>query len=206
MFQGNANQFFLLMLFGFFLVLLIFDKGRYEFILPLIYVVYVCLFVGVQLLTWQQRKKQAGELILKIGFLSISTFNLCLSILSIVCAGFYTWSVINHQISAVHTPSTPELNSVFQAIFYWAMAIYLLFAGLSSLELRENGICYHFLFLKWDQLTYCKWIQEGSNVLIIRFKKPGFFVIENSWRLQVPFQKRDAVEQILAEHLISDHS
>ncbi len=158
-------------------------------------------FVVLWLLSWNWRKKKAGALLLDAGEFSRSKLMLWVGVLEALFAVFNTWSAIN-KISTGLGNDTELLEVIAQPVFLWSLAIYFLLMGLSRLEFRENGICYGLSVVKWEKLGSYRWNQEKPNIVTINFKQLHYRFLTGFWSLRIPSAHRDAVKQILAEHLI----
>ncbi len=160
----------------------------------------VAIFIGLWLLSWNWRKQKAGALLLNAGRLSISKLIFWFGVLEVLMASVKTWSSI-YQISTELPNPTNTAEIMSQVVLYWSLAIYLLLTGLSKLELREHGICYMFLLVKWEKLASYRWNEVKPNIVTIGLKPPSFLLSRQSWNLPIPTGCRDAVDRILAEHL-----
>ncbi|BAY45197.1 hypothetical protein SAMD00079811_27990 [Scytonema sp. HK-05] len=161
-------------------------------------------FVALWLLSWNWRKAKAGALLLNAGRLSVSKIIFWFGALEVLFTVLFTWSAIN-QISTGLESNTNLAQVISQLVFYWSLAIYLLCVGLSSLELRENGICYMFSVVKWEKLASYKWNEVKPNIVTISFKSPRLPLFRRFWSLPISLPYRDTVNRILAEHLMMAH-
>ncbi|MBW4627634.1 MAG: hypothetical protein KME49_19545 [Brasilonema octagenarum HA4186-MV1] len=163
---------------------------------------FICsAYVVLWLLTWNWRKRKAGALLLDAGQLSRSKLILWVGVLVPLFAVFDTWSAIN-KISTGLGNDTELVEEISRLVLLWSSAIYFLSMGLSRLEFRENGICYGLSMVKWEKLISYSWSQEKPNILMISFKQLHYRFLTGFWSLRIPSAHRDAVKQILAEHLI----
>jgi uncharacterized membrane protein YhaH (DUF805 family) len=157
--------------------------------------------VALWLLSWNWRKRKAGALLLDVGGFSRSKFMLWVGVLEALFAVFYTWSAINKISTGLESESN-LVEVIAQPVFFWSLAISFLSMGLSRLEFRENGICYMLWVVKWEKLTSYSWSQEKPNIMTIEFKQPpSYLLLAAFWSLPIPSTHRDAVRQILAEHV-----
>jgi len=196
--QRNLRRTTLLIPLGFVLAIGLNSLGKYAFIIcNFLFAAYVSLWI----LTWNWRKRKAGVLLLDAGRISARKLTFWCGVFEGLLAILKTWSAIS-QISTGLPSSTNMVEVISQLILYWSLAILLLSTGLSRLELRENGICYMFSTVKWGKLTSYKWSEENTNVVTIGFKSPRFPLARKSFSLSIPSAYRDAVDRILAEHLM----
>ncbi|MEI2577521.1 hypothetical protein [Scytonema sp. PRP1] len=161
-------------------------------------------FVALWLLSWNWRKTKAGALLLNAGRLSVNKIIFWFGALEVLLTILFTWSAIN-QISTGLESNTNLVQVISQLVFYWSLAIYFLCVGLSSLELRENGICYMFSVVKWEKLASYKWNEVKPNIVTIRFKSSRLPLFRRFWSLPISLAYRDTVNRILAEHLMMAH-
>ncbi|MBP5977111.1 hypothetical protein HW132_31410 [Brasilonema sp. CT11] len=196
--QRRLGRSALLILLAFFVALGLHFLGKYGSIsLNFLFAAFVVLW----LLSWNWRKRKAGALILDAGRFSRSKFMLWIGVSQALVAVFYTWSAIN-KISTGLGNDTKLLEVIAQPVFFWSLAIYFLSSGLSRLEFRENGICYMLSVVKWEKLASYRWSQEKPNIVTIEFKQPPNLLSTRFWSLPIPSAHRDAVKQILADHLM----
>jgi hypothetical protein len=94
--------------------------------------------------------------------------------------------------------SSPEYY-LSQIIFYWSISIYFLWAGLSRLEIRENGIYFKFGLVKWEQIASYKWEGPKANTLTVWIKQRFPFFPTRSW--PIPLVHKPTMERILDQHL-----
>jgi hypothetical protein len=160
------------------------------------------LFVGFWLLSWNWRKNKAGTLLINAGQLSISKVIVWCGVFEILIAVLKTSSAI-HQLSTQLSSTSSIVEVISQVFLYWSLAMYLLASGSSKLELREYGICYMFIFVKWEKLASYKWDEVKPNVLTIHLKPTNFLLSRQFWSLPIPATYRDAVDRILAQHLVT---
>jgi hypothetical protein len=70
-----------------------------------------------------------------------------------------------------------------------------------EVELREKGIWTRFWLIRWEQIKSYTWESTKPNVLTIHYKhKPSLFDM-GYWSIAIPERHRNAVLDILAEHL-----
>lgn len=199
--QKRLGRTALLMLLAFFVGLGLHSLGKYGSIsFSFLYVAFVALW----LLSWNWRKRKAGALLLNVGRFSQSKLMLWVGVLGALFAVSYTWSAINRISTGLGNDSN-LVEVVAQPVFFWSLAICFLSMGLSRLEFRENGICYMLSVVNWEKLTSYRWSQEKPNILTIEFKQPPLLLSTGFWSLPIPSAHRDAVEQILADHLMMPH-
>lgn len=92
------------------------------------------------------------------------------------------------------------LEELYATIFYFVWSFYMIALGMSGLEFRKNGIWFMCSLIKWQQMRSYVWDLDNANVLTIQFR-PRFPLSPASTSLAIPERYRDAVNQILNEHL-----
>lgn len=145
------------------------------------------------LLSWPVRRQDAGEVLLNAGRTLQHKLLFWIGILEVGVAIYFTWPSLIVPVRSVEYISIPQI------VFWWVFAIFFLVLGLSQLELRENGFCFMYTFVRWQRIKSYAWEPSRPNTLTIQVKPylplmPGFISIT------VPSSHRDAVEQIVAAH------
>ncbi|WP_171975985.1 hypothetical protein [Brasilonema sennae] len=196
--QRRLGRSALLILLAFFVALGLGSLGKYG---SISFNFLFAAFVALWLLSWNWRKRKAGALLLDVGRFSQSKLMLWVGVLEALFAVFNTSSAIN-KISTGLGNDTKLLEVISQPVLFWSLAIYFLSMGLSRLEFRENGICYMLSVVKWEKLTSYWWSQDKPNIVTIEFKQPPYLLSTGLRSLRIPSAHRDAVKQILAEHLM----
>ncbi|MEW6493640.1 MAG: DUF5673 domain-containing protein [Cyanobacteriota bacterium] len=112
-----------------------------------------------------------------------------------------TYGLIKQLMKGLFDINKFLLFNLYFVFAYWSFAIYLLLLGMSRLEFRENGICSSFTLIKWNRVLSYKWEGKNGKTLTIR-TQPIFSLFGNrDCSLSIPATKKDAVEQILIQHL-----
>ncbi|MBD2527397.1 DUF5673 domain-containing protein [Nostoc sp. FACHB-133] len=182
-------------------VLIISRLGKYgSLTLLIIYAVYLASYL-IYLLTWHWRKKQAGYLLLNIGRLLRNKRLIGMTLISVIFASLYSASFIYEVLTKDFSYDSLALSHLAGVLILWSSVIILISRVLSKLEFTENGICYMFSLMKWENITSYSWEKEINNVLIIGFQ-PRFPLMRSYWRLLIPLNYKDTVNQILTQHLI----
>lgn len=92
------------------------------------------------------------------------------------------------------------VGELYGTIFYFAWGFYTIALGISGLEFRKNGIWFMCSLIKWKRIRSYVWDVDSVNVLTIQLKS-RFPLSPASTSLAIPERYRDAVNQILNEHL-----
>ena len=154
------------------------------------------------LLNWPFRKRAAGDLLLSAGRTWHNKVLFWIGILEAMVAAFMTWLAFETIVSL------PETTSVFSHIpkvaFWWTLAIFFLSLGLNKLELRENGLCFMYLYLPWQRMTSYAWELSQPNTLTIQ-RRPHFPLWPTFMSIRVPQSYRDEVDRIVQNYLPNSH-
>lgn len=151
------------------------------------------------MLTWFQRQKTAGELLLSMGKTSqiklLFWIGICelalaaiMTLLFIVKAGGFIPYDINLFVEAA------------RLIFFWSLAIFFFMLVLNKLQLRSNGICYLLKFMAWQRINSSTWEGSKASMLTI-WLKPKFSLLLGFMSIVIPSQEMETVNSILVERL-----
>ena len=136
-------------------------------------------------------RKKAGFLLLDLGVTKknkqLLWFGLAVVFLAVIDALFF---ILGGSIP----------GELYATIFYFIWGFYTIALGMSRLEFRKNGIWFMCSLIKWQQMKSYVWNSDNVNMLTIQFR-PRFPLTPVSTSLAIPERYRDAVNQILNEHL-----
>lgn len=145
------------------------------------------------------RKKRAGSLLWNLGWPATHRTMFIIGIVWVIIALLQTSIFLNlADQEFVASYSIPEYY-ISQVILYWSTVIYLLWAGLSRLELRENGIYFKFGLIEWRQIAAYKWQGKKGNILTVWIKQRLPIFPKATW--QIPGVHKETIERILNQHL-----
>jgi len=154
------------------------------------------------IVSWPRRKRQAGSLLWNLGRPSTYRSMLVAGALFLISAILQTSMFIDLARKGFSgSYGSPEYY-LSQAFLYWSAAIYFFWAGMSRLQLRENGIYFKFGLIKWQQIASYKWEGAKGNTLTVWLKQRFPFFPTRSW--QIPLVHKSTIERILAQHLSSE--
>jgi hypothetical protein len=91
---------------------------------------------------------------------------------------------------------------ISQVILYWTTAFYFYWAGLSRLQLRENGIYFKFGLIEWGQIASYTWEGKQGNTLTVWLKQRIPLFDTRSWA--IPVIHKTAIERIINQYLLGD--
>lgn len=195
----TATLLFLLML-GLIVALFSLPNPWRDYSLSAIFVLFSVL-LWISILSWPQRKRRAGSLLWNLG--RPTTHRAML-----IAGGLFALSAILQTIMFAQfvikgfpeSYNTPEFY-LSQIILYWSTAFYCLWAGMSRLQLRENGIYFKFGFIRWEQVASYKWEGDKGNTLTVWLNQRLPIFQTRSW--VIPSAHKATIERILAYHVSS---
>lgn len=156
------------------------------------------IFAGIAwtyIITAPRRKKQAGALLWNLGWPSEHKMMLLTGTILFILA-----IVPTTQFFYLAKIGDEKLTYYFYlAISYWSTVIYFFWAGLSKLELRENGIYFKFGLIKWQEIALYKWKGKKGNTLTVWLKNRIPFCSKRSW--QIPLDHKETMDTILNQYL-----
>lgn len=157
------------------------------------------LILWINIFTWPRRKRRAGSLLWNLGRHSTYRTMLIASLLFVISAVVQTIifvDLIRKGFSGSY--SSPEYY-LSQIILYWTTAFYFYWAGLSRLQIRENGIYFKFGLIQWEQIASYKWEGQKGNTLTVRLNQRFPLFQTRSWT--IPLIHKPTIERILEQHL-----
>lgn len=154
------------------------------------------------ILTWSRRKKRAGYLLWNLGRPSTYRIMLIVSLLFVISAILQTIIFLNVLRKGFSDSYHQPEYYISQLILYWTTAFYFYWAGLSRLQLRENGIYFKFGLIEWGQIASYTWEGKQGNTLTVWLKQRIPLLDTRSWA--IPAIHKTAIERIINQHLLSD--
>lgn len=153
--------------------------------------------VGIWLLSWPFRKRNAGRLLLALGKTLQNKLILWTAWLVIGFAAHMTWMLLGELIR--FPESTTPIEVAIKIIFCWSFAVYTLLLGLNGLEIRENGLCFLLTVIPWRRIQSYVWQPSHPKLLTIQFERLP--LLPTTMNIKVPGQHRDTVDRIMATHI-----
>ena len=151
------------------------------------------------ILTWPRRKRRAGSLLWNLGRPKTYRFLLIVGVLFGFSAILQTLMFVELALIGFSgSNSIPEFY-VSQIILYWSTTIYFFWAGLSRLQLRENGIYYKFGLIKWEQVASYTWEGNTGTILTVWLKQRLPLFQTRSWA--IPSLHKPTMDRILSQYL-----
>jgi uncharacterized membrane protein YobD (UPF0266 family) len=157
------------------------------------------LILWINIFTWPRRKRRAGSLLWNLGRPSTYRTMLIASLLFVIGAVVQTIIFVDLIRKGFYgSYSSPEYY-LSQIILYWTTAFYFYWAGLSRLQLRENGIYFKFGLIQWEQIASYKWEGQKGNTLTVWLNQRFPLLQTRSWT--IPLIHKPTIERILDQHL-----
>lgn len=154
------------------------------------------------IVSWPRRKRQAGSLLWNLGKPVTYRSMLIAGVLFLISAILQTTMFIDLFSKGFSGSYDSPEYYLSQAFLYWSTSIYFFWAGLSRLEIRENGFYFKFGLIKWEEIASYKWEGAKGNTLTVWLKQRLPFFPTRSW--QIPLAHKVTIERILAQHLSTD--
>jgi hypothetical protein len=195
-----ATALILILVVGLIFALLSLPQPWQDFSFVAIFILFA-LILWTNILTWSRRKKRAGYLLWNLGRTSNYKIMLFASLLFVFSATLQTIVFV-----ALARKGFAESSHLFQyylsqVILYWTTAFYFYWAGLSRLQLRENGIYFKFGLIRWEQIAAYKWEGDKENNLTVWLKQRLPLFQTRSW--VIPIIHKAAIERILNQYIAS---
>ncbi|MBI1926473.1 hypothetical protein HYR99_19795 [Candidatus Poribacteria bacterium] len=147
--------------------------------------------LGGYTIVWPQRRKQSGSVLMAVGSIH-STSSIFASVT------FALFGITLPLITISEGKNFFSLIIMISAgLCFLSLAAFVLFSGLSKLEIRENGILKFPSFIKWKEIISYQWEGRTGNILTVRRKARWSKTI--SWPIS-PVHK-DGVNRLLVHHL-----
>ncbi len=153
----------------------------------------------MRIATESRRRRRAGSLLWNLGRLSTHKFMLIASAIFLITAIGSTFVFVSLATQGFPGDDRFPEYYVSQVIFYWSLAIYSFWIGVSRLELRENGIYSRLGLIKWAKIASYRWEGTKSQILTVWLKQRFPFFLARSW--PIPVVHKPSIERILAHHL-----
>lgn len=191
----------LLLIVGLIAALLFLPQPWQDFSFSSIFILF-SLILWSNILTWSRRKKRAGSLLWNLGRPSTYRVMLVVSLLFLVSATLQTIVFIGLLKKGFSQSYPLPEYYVSQVILYWTTAFYFYWAGLSRLQLRENGIYFKFGLIEWEQIASYQWEGDKANTLTVWLKQRIPLFQTRSWA--IPLVHKSAIERILDQYLLAE--
>lgn len=191
----------LLLIIGIIFALLFLSQPWQDFSFSGIFMLF-SVILWSNILTWSRRKKRAGYLLWNLGRPSTYRIMLIVSLLFVISAILQTIIFLNVLRKGFADSYHQPEYYISQVILYWTTAFYFYWAGLSRLQLRENGIYFKFGLIEWGQIASYTWEGKQGNTLTVWLKQRIPFLDTRSWA--IPAIHKTAIERIINQHLLSD--
>ncbi len=129
-------------------------------------------------------KRQAGSVLLSLGWSSRHKMFLVLGVLVILALIPFVWDLLR---------AGAELKEVSYVLTGLSVGVYWLFSGWSGVEFREAGIFSFGQLVKWERIESYEWGEKAVTVT------PRWWF--KTVNIPVPPLHKDAVSDLLARHV-----
>ncbi|MBE9059716.1 hypothetical protein [cf. Phormidesmis sp. LEGE 11477] len=182
---------------GLLLPLVLAFAGRYG--LVALYGLYAAGAV-IWMASWPLRKKQAGDLLLRLGNTLQSKVLLWLGLFQVGLAIAITISRLDQFTGSLVTLGG-IISGAVELAFWWSLALLFILLGCSRLEIRENGLSYLFAWQPWERIQAFGWDDDKPNTLILK-TIPRTFLSRRYLMLSIPADQQQRVDGLLEDYLI----
>lgn len=182
---------------GLLLPLVLAFAGRYGLV-----VLYGLYAVGalIWMLSWPLRKKQAGDLLLRLGRTLQSKVLLWLGLFQTGLAIAITLSRLDRFTGSLATTGG-IISGAVELAFWWSLALLFILLGCSRLEIRENGLSYLLSWQPWERIQAFGWDDDKPNMLILK-TFPRTFLSRRYMMLNIPADQQQRVDSLLEDYLL----
>ena len=179
-----------------FAIVLSFSGEHLLTVLLMLYALAVLLWLA----SWPLRKKQAGDLLLRVGANAQTKVAFFVGLLEVGVAIVLTFNQLDLFTGSLATTSG-IITSISRLSFWWTLAIFFLAVGQSNLEIHEYGLTYFFTWQPWERIVAFGWDDDKPNTLILRAKQRT--IISRKYiTLSVPTGQVEDVDRLLEDYLL----
>ena len=171
--------------------------GRYAFV-----ILYGLYAVGVLLwiLSWPLRKKQAGELLIRVGTTLQNRILFVFGLLLVGVAIAMTFSQLDLFTGSLVTTGG-IISGIAKLAFWWTLALLFLAIVQSNFELHEHGLTYLFSWQPWERIVAFGWDDDQPTTLILK-AKPRTFLSRKYLTMSIPIAQVEEVDRLLEDYLL----
>ena len=152
------------------------------------------------MISWPLRKKQAGDLLLRLRATLQSRVLLWLGLFQVGLAIAITPSRLDRFTGGLVTTGG-ILSGLAELAFWWSLALLFILLGSSRLEIRENGLSYLLSWQPWERIQAFGWDDDKPNTLILK-TYPRTFLSRRYMMLSIPADQQQAVDTLLEDYLL----
>jgi hypothetical protein len=177
-----------------------------------IFAVLVTIPLVIQGIHWERRQHRSGRLLLRAGRTANHRLVIAAGIFFAIAAIFLTGLLIANPAELTQLLRNPSdaFSDAVEAplpslvIIEWVLAVYMIWAGSTELELREDAICYLLSQINWKRVKSYQWEgkQETTLSLKLQSKLPNkLFTPCPSFR--IPAERKADINRVLEQKIRS---
>jgi len=171
--------------------------GRYAFVILYgVYAVVLLLWLG----SWPLRKRQAGELLIRVGTTLQNRILFGVGLLQVGIAIAMTFNQLDLFTGSLAT-TNGIISGIAQLTFWWTLALLFISIGQSNLELHEYGLTHLFSWQPWERISAFGWDDDQPTTLILK-AKPRSFISRKYLTMSIPTAQVEEVDRLLEDYLL----
>ncbi|MEO0886537.1 MAG: hypothetical protein AAFY54_11450 [Cyanobacteria bacterium J06648_10] len=170
-----------------------------SYALSVLYALYA-VTVLLWLLGWPLRKRQAGDMLLRVGTTLQNRIIFVVGLLLVGVAIALTLATLDLFTGAL-TTTAGMLSGLAKLAFWWTLALLFLAVGQSNLELHEHGLTHLFAWQPWERIVAFGWDDDKPNTLILK-AKPRTVLSRRYITLSIPESQSAEVDRLLEDYLL----
>ncbi|MEM9949844.1 MAG: hypothetical protein AAF810_27755, partial [Cyanobacteria bacterium P01_D01_bin.36] len=179
------------------LPLILSPLGSYAFVILYgLYAVGVLLWLG----SWPLRKRQAGELLIRVGTTFQNRILFVFGLLQVGLAIAMTFNQLDLFTGALATTGG-MVSGIAKLAFWWTLALLFLSIGQSNLELHEHGLTHLFAWQPWERISAFGWDDDQPTTLILK-TQPRTFLSRKYLTMSIPSTQVEEVDRLLEDYLL----
>ena len=171
--------------------------GQHAF--AILYGLYA-LGVLLWLASWPVRKKQAGELLIRVGTTLQNRIIFFFGLLQVGVAIAMTLNQLDLFTGGLVTTGG-VISGIARLAFWWTLALLFLSIGQSNLELHEHGLTHLFAWQPWERIVAFGWDDDQPTTLILK-AKPRTFLSRKYLTMSIPSAQVEEVDRLLENYLL----
>jgi hypothetical protein len=112
-----------------------------------------------------------------------------------ILAGILIFFVLRSVISEARQDGL-DLKEFARTFGFLSIAALGLFFGFSKIQIREDGILYFLVLIKWEKIDSYQWEGRNASTLTLKYNRPKFFLFQEV-NIAIPPYYRDYVDNLL---------
>lgn len=158
-------------------------------------------YQGIYLAVLLRRRAQAGDTLLEIGR---PRGGLVIGVVGTGCGLLVGASSIFKAITDDQPEIAARIKDLSSGPFWIVLGSCLALFWLSKWSIRETGIIFYGVVLKWARIESFHWDKDKHSILALRIKRR--FPLWRTVNMPVPSEKQEAVTEILQQHISANNS